>query len=159
MKNKLGVIVLFLLSFISYAQKGKSFFYTKNSTELDAKEVEKLTRQIEKLTKDPTEYVIELKAYTDNSGSAEYNKNISKDRCEWVKQLLVDQGFVASQIFSHAIGVDRANHSDNTRSLSRRIHITFLSKDKPFEELFDFTVQTQKRKFNPNKDMIFVANS
>lgn len=159
MKNKIGVVILFLLSVGSYAQKGKNYFYTKNSTELEIKEIQRLTKQIDKLSKNQTEYIIELKAYTDNTGSVEYNKRISKERCEWITNFLVDEGFLSSQIFSHAIGMDRVNHDENKRSLSRRIHIAFLPKNKPFEELFEFSVEAQKYKFNPTKDMVFVANS
>lgn len=156
MKHTFLLIYLLVILGIGYAQKSQNYYYQKNSTSLQANEIEQLFQKAAKLTQNKSDYIIELKAFTDNTGSPSYNKMISEKRCELVKQLLVKQGFIDSQIFSYAIGMTSKDDDDQ---LSRRIQIAFLPKNNPFEQLFNFSIKAQKQKFNPQKDFIFVANS
>jgi outer membrane protein OmpA-like peptidoglycan-associated protein len=75
----------------------------------------------------------EIKGYTDNVGTAEYNQILSEKRARTVKNYLVQKGVEKERLFPVGFGY-RMNHSSNQteagRALNRRVEISPVSDQK-----------------------------
>lgn len=70
---------------------------------------------------------IVISGYTDNTGSAEYNQELSEKRAQSVADYLIAQGVPASRIFVHGYGQRypiTTNKTDNGRAQNRRVVLT-----------------------------------
>ena len=73
---------------------------------------------------------VEVYTYTDNIGSAWYNRGLSEERAETIKQLFIDRGIDASRIGTHGMGENNPianNTTEAGRSQNRRAEIRFVS--------------------------------
>lgn len=83
------------------------------------------------LLKSHSEWTVNLKGYTDNSGNAAKNLQLSKDRAAAVKAYLVNKGVNASKIQSFGYGSANPVASNSTlagRAKNRRVEIELFSK-------------------------------
>lgn len=83
------------------------------------------------LLKQHPEWTVELKGYTDSSGNAEKNLQLSKDRANAVKTYLVNKGVSASTIKSSGFGAADPIATNSTaagRAQNRRVEIELFSK-------------------------------
>ncbi len=72
---------------------------------------------------------IEILGHTDNTGSPEYNKNLSEKRANAVKEYLVDQGMEPSKIKIQGFGETQpvaSNDTEEGRAQNRRVEIKFV---------------------------------
>tara|TARA_Y100000588_G_scaffold358653_1_gene417009 strand:+ start:513 stop:782 length:270 start_codon:yes stop_codon:yes gene_type:complete len=72
---------------------------------------------------------VEVYTYTDNVGSASYNRGLSEDRAEIIKQLFIDRGIDASRIDTYGMGENNPvadNTTEAGRSQNRRAEIHFV---------------------------------
>lgn len=74
---------------------------------------------------------IAIEGHTDSSGAATYNRDLSRQRAEAVRQALVDRGIASGRIEIRALGEEfpvATNDTDAGRQLNRRVEIV-LSDD------------------------------
>lgn len=84
------------------------------------------------LSRNP-ETKVELKGYTDNVGTAEYNQSLSEKRAGTVKNYLVQKGVAKERLFPVGFGYRMNNSSNETeagRALNRRVEISPISDQK-----------------------------
>jgi outer membrane protein OmpA-like peptidoglycan-associated protein len=66
---------------------------------------------------------VRFEGHTDNTGNAQYNKQLSKRRADSVKKYLTDKGIAPQRIDSKGLGMDRpiaTNETEEGRALNRR---------------------------------------
>lgn len=83
------------------------------------------------LLKSHPEWSVTLKGYTDNSGNAAKNLQLSKDRAASVKNYLINKGVSAANIQSQGYGSANPVASNSTlagRAQNRRVEIELFSK-------------------------------
>jgi len=83
------------------------------------------------LLKSHPEWSVTLKGYTDNSGNAAKNLQLSKDRAASVKNYLINKGVSAANIQSQGYGSANPVASNSTlagRAKNRRVEIELFSK-------------------------------
>ena len=69
---------------------------------------------------------IMITGYTDSTGSDAVNKKVSKERADFVRLYIIDQGFPYTQVFSFGKGSENPIASNDTqegRSANRRVEI------------------------------------
>jgi outer membrane protein OmpA-like peptidoglycan-associated protein len=72
---------------------------------------------------------IEIQGHTDNTGSPEYNKELSEKRANAVKEYLVAQGLEAAKISIQGLGETQpvaSNDTEEGRAQNRRVEIKFV---------------------------------
>jgi len=80
--------------------------------------------------------IIAIEGHTDSSGSATYNRELSRQRAEAVRQALVDRGISSSRIEIRALGEEfpvATNDTDAGRQLNRRVEIVLSDPGGRFE--------------------------
>lgn len=79
---------------------------------------------------------IAIEGHTDSSGSAAYNRELSRQRAEAVRQALVERGIASNRIEVRALGEEfpvATNDTDAGRQLNRRVEIVLSDPDGRFE--------------------------
>jgi OOP family OmpA-OmpF porin len=100
-----------------------NIFFDVDKYELKEKSKTELTRIVDFLNENPT-VKIEISGHTDNTGSAQYNKQLSQKRAQSVYDYLVKSNINATRLLSKGYGADKPvapNDSDEHRQLNRRI--------------------------------------
>ena len=80
------------------------------------------------------EQIINVRGYTDTSGSPGYNETVSRFRANAVKSYLIARGANADRIIVFAMGDAKPLASNDTatgRKLNRRVEIEFVPIPKP----------------------------
>jgi outer membrane protein OmpA-like peptidoglycan-associated protein len=70
--------------------------------------------------------LLEIQGHTDNTGTPAYNKRLSGERAQAVRQALVDHGVEGSRLIAKGYGQDRPlvpNTSDANRARNRRVQL------------------------------------
>ncbi|HSN05092.1 MAG TPA: OmpA family protein, partial [Nitrospira sp.] len=78
------------------------------------------------LLKQNQDYAVLIQGYTDQQGSASYNKKLGMKRAETVKQELLNAGVAEHQMKVVSLGEDGVlcvDNSDVCRHLNRRVHL------------------------------------
>jgi outer membrane protein OmpA-like peptidoglycan-associated protein len=78
---------------------------------------------------------IVVEGYTDSRGSAQYNRELSAERAQAVKQALVDRGISAARIRTEGLGEEYPVASNGTaagRQLNRRVEIVLSDQEGQF---------------------------
>jgi outer membrane protein OmpA-like peptidoglycan-associated protein len=105
--------------------KLENVFFATDSYVLDPRSIAELNNVVEFL-KTNTTVQISVEGHTDNEGSAAYNKTLSGNRAEAVKQYLIEHGIEGKRLTSKGFG-DTQPVADNTtaegRQLNRRTEI------------------------------------
>ena len=102
-------------------------FFDFNSAKLKPSMLAVIDRLID-LVKQNKNYSIEIKGYTDDIGTDDYNLNLSQKRADALKEYLL-QNNISNTII--AIGFGKRNpkfKSDNLKSKNRRVEIHFINK-------------------------------
>jgi outer membrane protein OmpA-like peptidoglycan-associated protein len=97
--------------------------FASGSAELEPNSMRILDDVVQKLKEHP-EIEIEIRGYTDNTGSYQGNINISKRRADSVKNYLVQQGILSNRISTRGYGPDNpiaSNATREDRAKNRRI--------------------------------------
>jgi outer membrane protein OmpA-like peptidoglycan-associated protein len=74
---------------------------------------------------------VQLSGHTDNTGTPDANQNLSLNRANAVKQMLVDGGIAADRIATIGYGQDRpiaSNDAEEGRAKNRRLELTVTQK-------------------------------
>lgn len=98
--------------------------FVTNSAQLDPSSHELLNAVAEVLTEHPELELVEVEGHTDDKGSADYNRLLSKQRAESVKSYLVERGVAASRLFASGRGPDipiASNDTEEDRATNRRV--------------------------------------
>lgn len=114
----------------------KDIYFEHDKTELLPKSYIQLNKVIYYMKKYPS-VCVEISGHTDNTGTHEYNIQLSKARADAVKKYLVSKGILDSRIISKAYAEkkpvapnNKPDGSDNPtgRKLNRRVEFTILKK-------------------------------
>lgn len=101
-----------------------------NSIKL-TKESELLVKQVAEAMKKNPRLVIEVRGFTDNTGSDEVNMRMSKKRSITVKQMLVNLGINSARIITTSMGHEfpvATNATPEGRAMNRRVEFYELEK-------------------------------
>jgi len=104
--------------------------FETDSTQLTADSQSTVTNLSQILNAYPTAQV-QLSGHTDNTGAPDANQNLSLDRANAVKQMLVDRGIAADRIATTGYGQDRpiaSNDTEEGRAKNRRLELTVTQK-------------------------------
>ncbi len=106
----------------------ENIYFNVDSYNLNAKSKSELEELVSFIKNNPSlKFLIE--GHTDNTGSDEYNIELSEKRALTVYQYLVDQGVHTSKLAYKGFGSTRpvaSNNSDESRIKNRRINITVI---------------------------------
>jgi OOP family OmpA-OmpF porin len=72
---------------------------------------------------------IEIRAYTDNVGSAQYNQRLSERRAQGVRQMFISSGVDAERVAAFGEGENSpvaSNESEQGRAQNRRVELRFV---------------------------------
>jgi outer membrane protein OmpA-like peptidoglycan-associated protein len=106
---------------------GIYFDIDKKSLKLGA---EKVLIEMVKLMKNNPALHIEIQGHTDDTGSAQHNKELSGRRAGTVKQFLIAYGIADSRMKTTGYGEDKPvapNDSEENRALNRRVELAKLN--------------------------------
>lgn len=73
-----------------------------------------------------SDVTVQIRGHTDSIGSAEYNRQLSQDRADAVKEFLVEQGIDADRITTKGFGYSKpvaSNDTEKGRQINRRIEM------------------------------------
>jgi outer membrane protein OmpA-like peptidoglycan-associated protein len=91
-----------------------------------------LVQEIALTIKDHPQLVrIEIQGHTDNSGTPAYNKRLSQERAEAVRNALISLGIESARLTAVGYGQDRAlvpNSSEANKAKNRRVQMMILEK-------------------------------
>jgi OOP family OmpA-OmpF porin len=100
-------------------------FFKTNSAEILSSTYPKLDEVVEILKEYP-ELKLEINGHTDNTGRAEYNKALSQQRAEAVRDYLVKKGIAPSRLKATGYGDERPivdNNTEENRARNRRVEL------------------------------------
>lgn len=109
----------------------ESVAFGSGSANLKSESYESLDQVVELLKSNP-ELRLKLSGYTDNSGNAQSNLVLSKQRAAAVKTYLVSQDVAADRLEAEGYGIANPRADNSTaegRALNRRVELTIV-KDK-----------------------------
>jgi outer membrane protein OmpA-like peptidoglycan-associated protein len=109
-------------------EENKVLIYFKhNSNELPDKSFETLDQIADYMLKKPG-ISINIKGYTDSTGSYSYNVSVSEFRANTIKTFLAGKGIEAARIKTFGLGPENpiaSNETDAGRRKNRRVEIEF----------------------------------
>jgi len=103
----------------------KPIYFKKNTANMELESYQSLVHAANVLNSLGGEY--EIAGYTDNTGSAEYNKSLSVQRAEFVKNYLVSRGVDAAKLTVKGYGQESPasdNSTDDGKKMNRRVVIS-----------------------------------
>jgi len=110
----------------------KNIFFDVDKFDLKKESYAELAVVVELLAKNPG-ITIEISGHTDNSGSADYNKQLSENRAKSVKQYLVSKGAGTERISVKGLGATQpidSNDTESGRANNRRIEMKIVGTGK-----------------------------
>jgi outer membrane protein OmpA-like peptidoglycan-associated protein len=75
---------------------------------------------------------VRVEGHTDSSGSAENNRDLSRQRAEAVMQALIERGVAAQRISAEGLGEERPiadNDTEQGRRANRRVEVYAIRAD------------------------------
>jgi outer membrane protein OmpA-like peptidoglycan-associated protein len=128
----LGLILKFGRGVIEYVKLEdiEAVTFEFNSIKI-TRESEPIIDYIVEALKQNPDLVLEIRGFTDNTGSDAVNLRMSKKRAMSVKQLLVDQGIAPTRLITTAMGHQNpvaTNSTPEGRALNRRVEFYELDK-------------------------------
>ncbi|MCI4667716.1 MAG: OmpA family protein [Bacteroidia bacterium] len=154
-------IYLFLVMFLVFAPLAKAqdtlnVFFETNSARIDEKEMDRLDNWlIETIIQNQDSFAIY--GYTDDRGSAEYNKKLAYDRAFAVRTFLINNG-IPSRSITRIEGAGEnvplaSNETEIGRSINRRVSILHFSYD------LKLAIREQKSRGLDNKEALKEAQA
>jgi outer membrane protein OmpA-like peptidoglycan-associated protein len=108
----------------------ESVAFNSGSANLKEESFESLDQVVELLKSNP-ELRLKLSGYTDNSGNAQSNLALSKQRTAAVKAYLVSQDVAADRLEAEGYGIANPRADNSTaegRALNRRVELSIIKK-------------------------------
>ena len=102
------------------AMQHASIFFAKGSNKLYEADAATLSAIVENLTENP-DLAVRLSGFADQSGSAEINQRLSRERAERVSSYLQERGISAERISVQFFGEERTRYREG--ALDRRVEI------------------------------------
>ncbi|HWF44524.1 MAG TPA: OmpA family protein [Candidatus Kapabacteria bacterium] len=118
---------------LSEASGGKTrllLFFDFNKSDLNQASYPELDRAV-RLMKAVPSMEVEIVGYTDNVGSADYNKSLSQKRANAVRDYLIAHGIPKARVAAKGYGMEDPiadNSTDEGRSENRRVEFVVMSK-------------------------------
>lgn len=109
----------------------KNIFFDYDKATLRPESFAELNRVLNILNKQP-KLKIEISGHTDNKGSLEYNKQLSKARAKTVVDYLIEKGIPADRLTYEGYAFEKpiaTNDTDEGRQLNRRVEFKVLSNE------------------------------
>jgi outer membrane protein OmpA-like peptidoglycan-associated protein len=106
----------------------KNIFYEVGSFELKSTSETELTKLVEFMNNNPT-VKIEISGHTDNTGTAEYNKQLSENRAKSVVDYLIRHAVTADRLTYKGYGATQPvtdNNTEEGRAQNRRTEIKII---------------------------------
>lgn len=106
-----------------------NIFFDVDKYDLKPKSLPELQKVIRFLGENP-KIRVEVSGHTDNSGSADYNKQLSQKRALAVSTYLTQMGIDKNRIITHGYGPDKpvaSNDSEDGRRQNRRIEFRLIN--------------------------------
>ena len=103
----------------------KNLIFKQSSTDLDDKSLPYLSDLLH-LFRTNSDIQITIEGHTDNRGDFKSNMKLSKERSEFIKDFLVNNGIKKSQIKVKGLGPTKprfSNNSEESRKLNRRVEL------------------------------------
>ncbi len=110
---------------VKYKDYKKQLFFENNSITVSETQMPLVDELVEIIVANPT-VDIYIKGFASNKGKPTYNQNISLQRTEAVKKLLVSKGIHPTRILTQYQGIDYLSTSE---SLARRVDIELLIRN------------------------------
>lgn len=107
----------------------KNIQFNSNSDVLKASSYNSLNEVVELMKEN--DFGLKLSGYTDNTGKAEYNLELSKRRANAVKQYMTDRGIDGSRLTADGYGIANPvadNATRQGRALNRRVELEIVFK-------------------------------
>lgn len=107
-----------------------NIFFDYNKATLRPESYAELNNLMKLMQENPT-LVIEISGHTDNRGTAEYNKKLSKDRAQAVVDYLISKGIPSNRMTYAGYGFDKPvkpNTTEENMQLNRRVEFKIISK-------------------------------
>jgi outer membrane protein OmpA-like peptidoglycan-associated protein/outer membrane protein assembly factor BamD (BamD/ComL family)/Tol biopolymer transport system component len=108
----------------------ENVFFDHNQFKLKKESFSELNRLISFLTKNQN-LKIEIAGHTDNTGTADYNKKLSQNRANAVKEYLAKKGIGNDRLVSNGYGPDKPiaeNNTDAGKAKNRRVEFKVIQK-------------------------------
>lgn len=105
-------------------------FFDFGKSDLNASSYPELDRAV-RLMKAVPSMKVEIAGYTDNVGSAEYNKDLSEKRANAVRNYLIKKGIAATRVTAKGYGMQSPiadNSTDEGRAENRRVEFVVTSE-------------------------------
>ena len=105
-----------------------NIFFDVDKYDLKAKSIPELQKIIRFMKENP-QIRVEVSGHTDNTGQAEYNKQLSEKRALAVYTYLVEKGIEKNRLVTLGYGSDRpiaSNESEEGRQQNRRIEFRII---------------------------------
>lgn len=167
MQNQLLFTALLLsIAALAGAQKpiAGSVYFDTDQSELKPESHQTLERLFVRLDRMP-DYDISIEAYTDDRGTADYNKALAGRRAEAVRTFLVARGYQPRKVTITPVGISKNQGSGKiaeSRRLNRRVDVTVTPNlIDDLSELGEKTAAPQRDEFTlaPGQEAIFTSRS
>ena len=107
-----------------------NIFFDYDKFELKPESFPELKRLVKFLKENP-DAKVEISGHTDNSGTDEYNQNLSAKRAQAVVEYLISEGCKKEFLKSKGYGESKpinTNETEEGRANNRRVEFSFLNK-------------------------------
>jgi outer membrane protein OmpA-like peptidoglycan-associated protein len=108
---------------VNYA--ARNIFFITGSAKLSTKSFKALD-EVARIMKDDQNLKLSIEGHTDNVGKADYNKTLSDNRANSVKEYLVKKGVDESRLAAEGFGLERPVADNKTaagRAKNRRVEM------------------------------------
>ncbi len=148
----ISTLLLFSLNVCAQNQEDDVIYFNSDTNSISEESQELLNRKAESL-KDGGEYAITLEGYSDITGKADYNLELSRKRAQLVKDYLVDQGIDSSSIEVVGKGGTEKYGSGETNEALEQNRRVNLIVDIPFVPAIELEPEpTQEPEPTPNPE-------
>lgn len=106
-----------------------AFYFDTNKTDVKQDDYEKIISHAEYLLKNP-DMKLKLIGHTDQSGDAEYNKQLAMKRSKSVAQILIDYGVQPGQIITESLGEEFPISSFEHAIYDRRVELEYTQETR-----------------------------